>query len=84
MINWIDEIPGSVEGTPVNRANLMDMLKHRGFDLILAGHMHGGQFRLPWGTGVCEPRSSWGSGGSLSPGASAPDWMRFSRSRYIW
>lgn len=25
MINWIDEIPGSVEGTPVNRANLMDM-----------------------------------------------------------
>ncbi len=44
-----------------HRANHMDLLSHRGFDLILAGHMHGGQFRLPWGTGVCAPRSSWGS-----------------------
>ncbi len=25
MINWIDEVPGTVEGTPVNRAKLMDM-----------------------------------------------------------
>lgn len=44
-----------------HRANHMDLLNHRGFDLILAGHMHGGQFRFPWGTGVCAPRSSWGS-----------------------
>ncbi len=44
-----------------HRANQMDILKHHGFDLILSGHMHGGQFRLPWGTGVCEPKSSWGS-----------------------
>lgn len=44
-----------------HRANHMDLLSHRGFDLILAGHMHGGQFRLPWGTGVCAPRSNWGS-----------------------
>lgn len=44
-----------------HRANLMDILKHHGFDLILSGHMHGGQFRLPWGTGVCAPKSSWGS-----------------------
>lgn len=44
-----------------HRANQMDILKHRCFDLILSGHMHGGQFRLPWGTGVCAPKSSWGS-----------------------
>ncbi|MDY3031244.1 MAG: metallophosphoesterase [Clostridia bacterium] len=44
-----------------HRANQMDILKHHSFDLILAGHMHGGQFRLPWGTGVCAPKSSWGS-----------------------
>lgn len=44
-----------------HRANHMDILKHHGFDLILSGHMHGGQFRLPWGPGVCAPRSSWGS-----------------------
>lgn len=25
MINWVDHIPGVEEGTPVNRANLMDM-----------------------------------------------------------
>ena len=25
MINWIDHIPDVVEGTPVNRTNLMDM-----------------------------------------------------------
>lgn len=65
MENALAKIP-RYEGYTVllfHRANLMDMLKHRGFDLILAGHMHGGQFRLPWGTGVCEPRSSWGSGG---------------------
>lgn len=47
-----------------HRANQMDILKHRGFDLILSGHMHGGQFRLPWGPGVCAPRSSWGSNSS--------------------
>ena len=44
-----------------HRANLMDILKHHGFDLILSGHMHGGQFRLPWGTGVCAPKSRCGS-----------------------
>lgn len=25
MVNWIDHIEGTVEGTPVNRKNLMDM-----------------------------------------------------------
>lgn len=44
-----------------HRANQMDRFKHHGFDLILSGHMHGGQFRLPWGPGICAPKSSWGS-----------------------
>ncbi len=44
-----------------HRANLFDMLKNRGFDLILAGHMHGGQFRLPNGKGLVAPKSGWGA-----------------------
>ncbi len=42
-----------------HRANMLDMLKNRGFDLILSGHMHGGQFRLPVLGGVVAPKSSW-------------------------
>ncbi len=43
-----------------HRSNHLDLLKDRGFDLILAGHMHGGQFRLPvGGRGVVAPKSSW-------------------------
>lgn len=48
-----------------HRANHMDALLGEGFDLILSGHMHGGQFRLPNGRGVCAPKSSWGSGGKM-------------------
>lgn len=48
-----------------HRANHMDLLKNRGFDLVLSGHMHGGQIRLPNGRGVCNPKSSWGSGAPL-------------------
>lgn len=48
-----------------HRANLLDEIKHYGFDLILAGHMHGGQVRLPWGSGVFAPRSSVLSGKSM-------------------
>ncbi|MGN0106384.1 MAG: metallophosphoesterase [Hominilimicola sp.] len=44
-----------------HRANLFDQLKYHGFDLILAGHMHGGQFRLPTGQGIVSPKSSWAS-----------------------
>lgn len=44
-----------------HRANLFDKLKHRGFDLVLAGHLHGGQFRLPNGRGIVAPKSGWGS-----------------------
>lgn len=44
-----------------HRANLFEQLKYQGFDLILSGHMHGGQFRLPTGQGVVSPKSSWAS-----------------------
>lgn len=48
-----------------HRANHMDLLCNKGFDLIISGHMHGGQVRLPNGRGVCTPRSSWGSGSPM-------------------
>ncbi len=48
-----------------HRANHMDLLRHNGFDLVLSGHMHGGQFRLPNGRGICAPKSSWGSGSPM-------------------
>lgn len=48
-----------------HRANHMDLLKNRGFDLVLSGHMHGGQIRLPNGRGICAPKSSWGSGAPM-------------------
>lgn len=48
-----------------HRANHMNLLRHSGFDLVLAGHMHGGQFRFPNGRGVCAPKSSWGSGSPM-------------------
>ena len=48
-----------------HRANHMDMLRDNGFDLVISGHMHGGQVRLPNGRGVCAPKSSWGSGSPM-------------------
>lgn len=42
-----------------HRANLFDSVKDQGFDLILAGHMHGGQIRLPSGRGFVSPKSGW-------------------------
>lgn len=48
-----------------HRANHMDMLCGNGFDLVISGHMHGGQVRLPNGRGVCAPKSSWGSGSPM-------------------
>lgn len=45
-----------------HRANMLDFFKDKGFDLILSGHMHGGQFRLPIsGKGMLAPKSGWGS-----------------------
>lgn len=42
-----------------HRANLFEYVINHGFDLILAGHMHGGQVRLPSGKGLVSPRSNW-------------------------
>ncbi len=45
-----------------HRANLFDEIKDYGFDLILAGHMHGGQFAVPHIGGAVAPSSSLLSG----------------------
>lgn len=50
-----------------HRANLLDMVCGLGFDLILSGHNHGGQVRLPFVGGVAAPTSSWGGGRMLFP-----------------
>ena len=38
---------------------MLDYFKDEKYDLILAGHMHGGQVRIPHGRGVVAPKSSW-------------------------
>lgn len=48
-----------------HRANLLYEIKHHGFDLILSGHMHGGQVRLPRGSGVFSPKSNFASGEAM-------------------
>ena len=45
-----------------HRANWLDYFADSGFDLIISGHMHGGQMRVPYLGGVISPRSSWASG----------------------
>ncbi len=42
-----------------HRANWLDYFKNSGFDLIISGHMHGGQMRIPGLGGLVSPRSSW-------------------------
>ncbi len=41
-----------------HRANLLDMLVNHGFDLILSGHMHGGQVRIPGIGGLVCPKTN--------------------------
>ncbi|MBR4720808.1 MAG: metallophosphoesterase [Clostridia bacterium] len=41
-----------------HRANLFDLIKDFGFNLILSGHMHGGQIRTPHLGGLLAPLSS--------------------------
>ena len=63
IIKSIEKIPPTNNYHIVlfHRANHMNFLKDKGFDLVLSGHMHGGQFRLPGGRGICSPKSSWGT-----------------------
>lgn len=42
-----------------HRANKLELFKDAGFDLILSGHMHGGQMRIPYFGGVLGPLSSF-------------------------
>lgn len=42
-----------------HRANLLDELKGKGFELVLAGHNHGGQVRLPFVGGMMTPDIKW-------------------------
>ncbi len=48
-----------------HRANLLDCFKNKGFDLVLAGHMHGGQFRLPAVGGVLSPKTGIASDNNI-------------------
>ena len=50
-----------------HRANLFDKIKDFGFDLILSGHMHGGQIRIFGIGGLCAPTSAILSGRMLFP-----------------
>lgn len=50
-----------------HRANLFDKVKDAGFDLVLSGHMHGGQIRLPVFGGMFAPTSSILTGKMLFP-----------------
>ncbi len=42
-----------------HRANQLGLLKSRGFELVLSGHLHGGQFRLPFTGGLLSPEGKW-------------------------
>jgi predicted MPP superfamily phosphohydrolase len=52
---------GSFDGYDIllfHRANLFEQLSGFGFNLVLSGHMHGGQVRLPGLGGLVSPKTS--------------------------
>jgi len=57
--------PEGFEITMFHRANLLEKIYDKGFDVILSGHMHGGQFRIPKVGGVLSPKSSLAGGGRM-------------------
>lgn len=42
-----------------HRANMLELFKNEKFDLILSGHMHGGQIRIPFVGGLKSPHGIW-------------------------
>lgn len=42
-----------------HRANMLDMFLDSSFDLILSGHIHGGQIRVPFVGGLRSPHGNW-------------------------
>ena len=48
-----------------HRANLFDFLSNSGFDLVLSGHMHGGQIRIPGIGGFVSPKTNVLSGSGI-------------------
>lgn len=60
MASALDKLPeqDGYEILLFHRANLLDMLVSKGFDLILSGHMHGGQIRIPGMGGLMCPKTN--------------------------
>jgi hypothetical protein len=42
-----------------HRANMLDLFKNEKFDLIVSGHLHGGQVRIPFVGGLKSPHGDW-------------------------
>ena len=42
-----------------HRANMLDYFNDKAYDLVLSGHMHGGQVRIPFLGGLKSPHGDW-------------------------